>query len=110
MDHLSDAFMDVFKPLNSLVKAAKEGDRAQVEVAARKFEEHANTMLKVEGRAVALILKVHTHIHACTHACTHARQASRMLCSLSRDVDGIQITKMAAKHVSTLIPQVWLSC
>ena len=48
MDHLSDAFMDVFTPLNSLVKVAQDGDRAQVDVVARKFEEHANTMLKVK--------------------------------------------------------------
>lgn len=47
MDHLSDAFMDVFTPLNSLVKVAQDGDRTQVDVAAAIFEEHADTMLKV---------------------------------------------------------------
>ena len=33
-------------------------------------------------------------------------QAASILCSLSKDVDGIQVVKMAAKNVKTLIPQV----
>lgn len=46
VDHLSDAFVDVFSPLNALGKAAQEGDREQVERVARAFEEHAEKMLK----------------------------------------------------------------
>ena len=29
-----------------------------------------------------------------------------MLCKLSKDVDGIQMVKMASRHIKTLIPQV----
>lgn len=47
MDHLSDAFIGVFTPLNALIKAAQEGERNQVERKAEEFELHSRTMLKV---------------------------------------------------------------
>ena len=46
---MSNAFMDVFTPLNSLVRVAEEGDRTHIQEVAKTFEEHANTMLKVQG-------------------------------------------------------------
>lgn len=35
-------------------------------------------------------------------------QASSIMCSLSQDVEGIQMVKLAAKHVRNLVPQVQL--
>ena len=49
VDHLSDAFVDVFSPLNSLVKVAQEGDRGKIEKVAEHFQQHVHTMLKVSN-------------------------------------------------------------
>ena len=51
MDHLSDAFVDVFLPLNVLVRAAQEGDRHKMDRVTEHFQQHTLTMLKVKCRA-----------------------------------------------------------
>ena len=58
VDHVSDAFVDVFPPVNALSAAALEGDRHGVEQMAELFQEHAYAMLKV-GVDKAKIHKSH---------------------------------------------------
>lgn len=57
MDHLSDAFVDVFAPLNAMVEVATEGDRQKLDTAAEHFQQHAHTMLKVCGVAATCTLR-----------------------------------------------------
>lgn len=49
VDYLSDAFVDAYSPLDSLVKVAQEGDRKRIGVVAEHFQQHAHTMLKVSN-------------------------------------------------------------
>lgn len=63
VDHMSDAFVDVFGPLNALLKAAQEGDRTLVDRQAEIFQRHAEMMLKVAT------IRTSQHVCACITAC-----------------------------------------
>ena len=79
IDHISDSFLETNLPLESLIEAAKHGvDEKSLSERAQIFMDHVEKLLEV----------------------------SSMACSMSNNVDGIKLVRMAAIQVQTLSPQV----
>lgn len=78
IDHISDSFIETNLPLESMIEAAKRGDEKQLSEYAQIFMDHAEKLLEV----------------------------SSMACSMSNNIEGIKLVRMAAIQVQTLSPQV----
>lgn len=78
MDHVSDTFLETILPLEDLVDAAKSGDQQRLEECVKIFIEHSE--------------KLH--------------EVALMVCSMSNDLEGIKLVKMADMQVRQLTPQV----
>lgn len=79
IDHISDSFLETNLPLESLIEAAKHGvDEKVLSERAQIFMDHVEKLLEV----------------------------SSMACSMSNNIDGIKLVRMAAIQVQTLSPQV----
>lgn len=78
IDHISDSFLETNLPLESLIEAAKRGDEKLLSDCAQIFMEHAEKLLEV----------------------------SSMACSMSGNIEGIKLVRMAAIQVQNLSPQV----
>jgi catenin alpha len=78
MDHVSDTFLETNLPLEDLIEAAKSGDQLRLEECIKIFTEHAE--------------KLH--------------EVAQMVCSMSNDLEGIKLVRMADLQVRQLTPQV----
>lgn len=80
IDHVSDSFIETNLPLESLIESAKcsGGDEKQLNECAQIFVDHAEKLLEV----------------------------SSMACSMSNNLDGIKLVRMAAIQVQLLSPQI----
>ena len=78
IDHISDSFLETNLPLESLIEAAKRGEEKLVSDCGQIFMEHAEKLLEV----------------------------SSMACSMSGNIEGIKLVRMAAIQVQNLSPQV----
>jgi catenin alpha len=80
IDHVSDSFIETNLPLESLIEMAKHsgGDEKQLAECAQIFMDHADKLLEV----------------------------SSMACSMSNNMEGIKLVRMAAIQVQLLSPQV----
>ena len=82
IDHVSDSFIETNLPLESLIEAARQssagGDEKQLAECAQVFADHAEKLLEV----------------------------SSMACSMSNNLEGIKLVRMAAIQVQLLSPQV----
>ena len=82
IDHISDSFLEINLPLESLIEAAKTGsgncDENILNERSQIFMEHAEKLLEV----------------------------SSMACSMSNNVEGIKLVRMVAIQVQLLSPQV----
>jgi catenin alpha len=80
IDHVSDSFIETNLPLESLIDMAKHsgGDEKQLAECAQIFMDHADKLLEV----------------------------SSMACSMSSNMEGIKLARMAAIQVQLLSPQV----
>lgn len=78
IDHVSDAFLETNLPLEQLIEAAKSNNQPLFEECVKVFNEHAE--------------KLH--------------EVSQMVCSMSTDLEGIKLVRMAALQVRQLTPQV----
>jgi catenin alpha len=82
IDHISDSFLEINLPLESMIEAAKSGsgncDEKIVSERSQIFLEHAEKLLEV----------------------------SSMACSMSNNIEGIKLVRMAAIQVQLLSPQV----
>ena len=82
IDHISDSFLEINIPLESLIEAAKTGsgncDEKILNERSQIFMEHAEKLLEV----------------------------SSMACSMSNNIEGIKLVRMIAIQVQLLSPQV----
>ena len=78
MDHVSDTFLETSLPLEDLIEAAKSGDQLRFEECIKIFTEHAE--------------KLH--------------EVAQMVCSMSNDLEGVKLVRMADLQVRQLAPQV----
>lgn len=78
IDHISDSFIEVNLPLDSLIDIAKRGDDKQLEDYCQIFLDHAEKLLEV----------------------------SSMACSMSNNLEGIKLVRMAAIQIQQLTPQI----
>ncbi|CAF1434241.1 unnamed protein product [Adineta ricciae] len=78
VDHVSDTFVATNVPLHALIDAARRGNPQMLEEAAQIFMEHANKLIEVANVA----------------------------CSISEQVEGIKLVRLAALEIQHLSPQV----
>lgn len=78
IDHISDAFIETNLPLESMIEISKRGDEKGLQQCAQIFMDHVEKLLEV----------------------------SSMACSMSANVEGIKLVRMASIQVQTLSPQV----
>lgn len=79
IDHISDSFLETNLPLENLIEAAKHGvEEKRLGECAQIFMDHVEKLLEV----------------------------SSMACSMSNNIDGIKLVRMAAIQVQSLSPQV----
>jgi catenin alpha len=79
IDHISDSFLETLLPLDALIASAHHGlDDHLLTHHAQLFMDHVEKLLEV----------------------------SSMACSMSSNIDGIKLVRMAAIQVQTLSPQV----
>lgn len=79
IDHISDSFLETNLPLENLIESAKHGVEEKILTeCAQIFMEHVEKLLEV----------------------------SSMACSMSNNIDGIKLVRMAAIQVQTLSPQI----
>ncbi|CAF1435634.1 unnamed protein product, partial [Adineta ricciae] len=78
VDHVSDTFVATNVPLHALIDAARRGNPQMLEEAAQIFMEHANKLIEVANVA----------------------------CSISEQVEGIKLVRLAAMEIQHLSPQV----
>ena len=82
IDHISDAFIETNLPLESMIEVGKRGgDEKALQQCAQIFMDHAEKLLEV----------------------------SSMACSMSNNVEGIKLVRMASMQVQALSPQVCYS-
>ena len=82
IDHISDAFIETNLPLESMIEVGKRGgDEKALQQCAQIFMDHAEKLLEV----------------------------SSMACSMSNNVEGIKLVRMASMQVQALSPQVRFS-
>uniref|UniRef100_UPI00358F2A9A catenin alpha-2-like n=1 Tax=Myxine glutinosa TaxID=7769 RepID=UPI00358F2A9A len=78
MDHVSDSFLETTAPMLVLIEAAKKGNEKEVKEYAQVFREHTSKLVEVADLA----------------------------CSMSNNVGGVKLVRMAAQQMETLCPQV----
>lgn len=78
IDHISDSFIETNLPLESMIEMGKRGDEKALQQCEQIFMDHAEKLLEV----------------------------SSMACSMSANVEGIKLVRMASIQVQTLSPQV----
>ncbi|CAF0896434.1 unnamed protein product [Brachionus calyciflorus] len=78
IDHISDSFIEINLPLDSLIEIAKSHDDKKLDEYSQIFLDHAEKLLEV----------------------------SSMACSMSNNLEGIKLVRMAAIQVQLLTPQV----
>lgn len=78
IDHISDSFIEINLPLESMIEAAKGGDEKHTNECGQVFMDHAEKLIEV----------------------------SSMACSMSNNVEGIKLVRMASIQVQSLSPQL----
>lgn len=78
IDHISDSFIETNLPLESMIEMGKRGDEKALQQCEQIFMDHAEKLLEV----------------------------SSMACSMSANVEGIKLVRMASIQVQALSPQV----
>lgn len=97
VDHVSDTFIATNVPLHALIEAARRGDAQLVEETAHIFMEHASKLIEVQS--------MNESVHSAKNHLFRS-QVANVACSMSDQVEGIKLVRLAAMQIHHLSPQV----
>ncbi len=96
VDHVSDTFVAPNVPLHALIDAARRGNAQLVEETAQIFMEHASKLIEVYSTRLFKSKKNNLYLF----------QVANVACSMSDQVEGIKLVRLAAMQIQHLSPQV----